>query len=115
MATHETGELADHPRDWTADGMDTYDEHGKSRDEEKTIGVPRTQHEQEGKKSDAEEKRRQKEAELQDQTSLLPFKQIVFVFMGLTCALFCSLLDQTMCVLPSPILRDSSTADIDIL
>lgn len=39
-----------------------------------------------------------KAIELQDQTNLLPTKQVVFVFMGLTCALFCSLLDQTMCV-----------------
>jgi len=39
-----------------------------------------------------------KAIELPDQTNLLPTKQVVFVFMGLTCALFCSLLDQTMCV-----------------
>lgn len=35
---------------------------------------------------------------LQDQTNLLPGRQIVLVFLGLSCALFVSLLDQTMCV-----------------
>jgi hypothetical protein len=34
--------------------------------------------------------------ELQDQTNLLPVRQVIAVFMGLNCALFCSLLDQTM-------------------
>lgn len=34
--------------------------------------------------------------ELQDQTNLLPFRQVIIVCSGLTCALFCSLLDQTM-------------------
>jgi hypothetical protein len=33
---------------------------------------------------------------LQDQTNLLPAKQIIVVFLGLSCALFVSLLDQTM-------------------
>ena len=34
--------------------------------------------------------------QLQDQTNLLPVRQVVFVFLGLSCALFVSLLDQTM-------------------
>ncbi|OJJ45121.1 hypothetical protein ASPZODRAFT_18031 [Penicilliopsis zonata CBS 506.65] len=33
---------------------------------------------------------------LQDQTNLLPVKQLLIVFTGLSCALFCSLLDQTI-------------------
>ncbi|KAJ5606312.1 hypothetical protein N7510_009093 [Penicillium lagena] len=33
---------------------------------------------------------------LQDQTNLLPMKQLLVVFAGLSCALFCSLLDQTI-------------------
>lgn len=33
---------------------------------------------------------------LQDQTNILPMKQLILVFVGLSCALFCSLLDQTM-------------------
>lgn len=37
-----------------------------------------------------------KEPQLQDQTNLLPTKQVVLVCIGLTCALFCSNLDQTM-------------------
>jgi hypothetical protein len=41
------------------------------------------------------------EATLQDQTNLLPTKQVLMVFIGLTAAIFCSLLDQTMCVLLS--------------
>lgn len=36
---------------------------------------------------------------LQDQTNLLPTKQVLMVFVGLTASIFCSLLDQTMCVL----------------
>jgi len=35
---------------------------------------------------------------LQDQTNLLPARQIILVFLGLSCALFVSLLDQTMYV-----------------
>lgn len=35
---------------------------------------------------------------LQDQTNLLPIKQVIVVFVGLSCALFCALLDQTMLV-----------------
>jgi hypothetical protein len=42
------------------------------------------------------DRRKDAEAQLQDQTNLLPVKQVIFVFIGLTCALFCSLLDQTM-------------------
>ncbi|KAJ5223824.1 hypothetical protein N7468_008366 [Penicillium chermesinum] len=34
--------------------------------------------------------------QLQDQTNLLPFKQVLVVFVGLSCALFCALLDQTI-------------------
>lgn len=34
--------------------------------------------------------------ELQDQTNLLPLKQVIIVFVGLSCSLFCALLDQTM-------------------
>lgn len=33
---------------------------------------------------------------LQDQTNLLPVRQVLVVFVGLSMALFCSLLDQTM-------------------
>ncbi|KAJ5651367.1 uncharacterized protein N7484_005090 [Penicillium longicatenatum] len=33
---------------------------------------------------------------LQDQTNLLPVKQLLIVFVGLSCALFCALLDQTI-------------------
>ncbi|KAJ5641162.1 hypothetical protein N7528_000787 [Penicillium herquei] len=33
---------------------------------------------------------------LQDQTNLLPIKQLLIVFVGLSCALFCALIDQTI-------------------
>ena len=35
---------------------------------------------------------------LEDQTNFLPTKQVIMVFMGLSIALACSMLDQTMCV-----------------
>jgi hypothetical protein len=41
-------------------------------------------------------KKQRKTVELQDQTNLLPVKQVIVVFAGLSAALFCSLLDQTM-------------------
>jgi hypothetical protein len=41
---------------------------------------------------------RRKKLELQDQTNLLPARQVIIVFAGLSMALFCSLLDQTMYV-----------------
>jgi hypothetical protein len=37
-----------------------------------------------------------KDAGIMDQTNLLPVRQIIVVFAGLSAALFCSLLDQTM-------------------
>jgi hypothetical protein len=40
--------------------------------------------------------KKRKTVELQDQTNLLPVKQVIVVFAGLSAALFCSLLDQTM-------------------
>jgi hypothetical protein len=42
------------------------------------------------------EKKIGKATELQDQTNLLPTKQVILVFVGLTFSLFGSLLDQTM-------------------
>lgn len=41
---------------------------------------------------------RRKKLVLQDQTNLLPARQVIIVFAGLSMALFCSLLDQTMYV-----------------
>lgn len=42
------------------------------------------------------DRHQKKMIELQDQTNLLPTRQVITVFAGLTAALFCSLLDQTM-------------------
>lgn len=44
----------------------------------------------------SEKRKGRKEVELQDQTNLLPVRQVIVVFAGLSSALFCSLLDQTM-------------------
>ncbi|KAH8084733.1 efflux pump antibiotic resistance protein [Filobasidium floriforme] len=50
---------------------------------------------------------------LQDQTNLLPAKQIIVVFLGLSCALFVSLLDQTIVSTALPTLgRVFSRAEI---
>ena len=113
MATHETGELVDHVRDGAADTLDTKDEHGRDcssesvtaadspRDEEENVGFSREISNGKGELAQGagtgtDGKRGN---ELQDQTNLLPIKQVIFVFLGLTCALLCSLLDQTMYVL----------------
>jgi hypothetical protein len=108
MATHETGEGVEHEHDGP-DRLDTHDEHEHehehdhdhdhsdhglahgpedhaARDEEEAVGMG------EGSKG----KKEKKEVVLQDQTNLLPTRQVIMVFVGLTAALFCSLLDQTM-------------------
>ena len=110
MATHETGGgEGEHPAERPQEeddgdgGLHTHhegeDEHeheheheheqtgsaGQGKDEEERIGQPTG--------SGGSKK---KVVELQDQTNLLPTKQVILVFCGLTCALFCSLLDQTM-------------------
>ncbi|KAK8865997.1 hypothetical protein IAR55_001148 [Kwoniella newhampshirensis] len=124
MATHETGELVDEEQDGAEDdgGLHTHDEHehehahehesddslhgdepspeatgggGKGEDEEAKI---------EGKGSSSRWGKKKKEIELQDQTNLLPAKQVALVFIGLTCALFCSLLDQTIVTTALPTL-----------
>jgi len=105
MATHETGELANHDEDDSAEALHTHDEHEdeheshthNTHDEEANIGVqPNSQTEKVEKVK--------KEVELQDQTNLLPIRQVIFVFIGLTCALFCSLLDQTIVTTALPTL-----------
>lgn len=73
----------------------------------------RTAHEEESEEehagevgSDSDDKKKKGKFELTDQTNLLPVKQVMLIFAGLNCALFCSLLDQTMYVaLPEPELR----------
>lgn len=42
------------------------------------------------------EQGKRKKLELQDQTNLLPHRQVLIVFAGLSMALFCSSLNQTM-------------------
>ncbi|WVF70528.1 hypothetical protein IAT40_005319 [Kwoniella sp. CBS 6097] len=131
MATHETGEYVDDSEDGRSEEdreqhqanmhrekkLDTHNEgdrdeispgrgtidpmpddgdepegDGRPTDEEKII---------DGKQSKG---RKKKEVELQDQTNLLPAKQVILVFVGLTAALFCSLLDQTIVTTALPTL-----------
>jgi hypothetical protein len=109
MATHETGHGIDHDHDGRneEDRMEAHEEKHESRnsrdssaadlelgaeDAERRIGaeeVPETE-------GEAGVETKKKTPELQDQTNLLPVKQVILVFVGLTCALFCSLIDQTM-------------------
>jgi hypothetical protein len=96
MATHETGHGIDEDHDGPEDDrLGTHDEHSEhdipmrgSRDEETRIGAEEI----------SEKSSKAKAPVLQDQTNLLPVKQVILVFVGLTCALFCSLIDQTMYV-----------------
>ncbi len=46
--------------------------------------------------NDMSEASKSKEPEIMDQTNLLPIRQVIVVFAGLSAALFCCLLDQTM-------------------
>ncbi|WVQ85656.1 hypothetical protein IAT38_007822 [Cryptococcus sp. DSM 104549] len=127
MATHETGEFVDE-RDGVDRGLHTHDEHEHEHHDDES-------HQAVGKKSggvgddeknggkdeeaeiEGEEKKsrfgKKKVVELQDQTNLLPTKQVIFVFCGLTCALFCSLLDQTIVTTALPTLgKTFNRADI---
>jgi hypothetical protein len=92
MATHETGHGIDEDHDEPEEDR-THDENSE-HDSRKGPGDEET-------KIGAEElaEKKPKAPELQDQTNLLPVKQVILVFVGLTCALFCSLIDQTMYVL----------------
>jgi hypothetical protein len=114
MATHETGHgidhdhdgaddgrMAPHDEDHELDGRTSRDHSGESSaamvgqvnlDEESRIGAEEVPE----KNTELETETKKKVPELQDQTNLLPVKQVILVFVGLTCALFCSLIDQTM-------------------
>jgi hypothetical protein len=91
MATHETGgyDHGDHPEDGGG-RLDTHDE-----THEETSSDRHEESRVEGGEG-AGDKEKKKAPVLQDQTNLLPVKQVIFVFLGLNCAVFCSLLDQTM-------------------
>ena len=112
IATHETGELicreTDRPEDERVDTREGRDlEHGhESRDLSDHSHPSNVRHggsdEEENvalEKSGGGRKNRWKKKDeplLQDQTNLLPTRQVILVFIGLCVALFCSLLDQTM-------------------
>ncbi|KAJ9099214.1 hypothetical protein QFC21_004094 [Naganishia friedmannii] len=61
-----------------------------------TQGADQDLEAQDGQIAEPGKGKKKKEIELQDQTNLLPVKQIIIVFAGLSAALFCSLLDQTI-------------------
>ncbi|WVW82409.1 hypothetical protein I302_104416 [Kwoniella bestiolae CBS 10118] len=115
MATHETGEY--YPEDdRDEDGLHTHDEHehedGSPVQSRRNSDQPNMNAAQEQEAVDEEKKiegrksrfGKKKEPELQDQTNLLPVKQVIAVFLGLTCALFCALLDQTIVTTALPTL-----------
>lgn len=99
MATHETGTFDDHQQD-EDDRLGTHHEDHEDHDEHQMTSTRSEEHEESQVESQPGEndgkKKGKKEVELQDQTNLLPVRQLIFVFIGLTCAIFCSLLDQTM-------------------
>ncbi|WWD17805.1 hypothetical protein CI109_102247 [Kwoniella shandongensis] len=135
MATHETGEFVDEEHDGAASlddvggdgGLHTHDEHegeGSDHSSSNHHESPGEESAEMGGKGNDEEAKidgkskssrwgKKKEVELQDQTNLLPVRQVVLVFCGLTCALFCSLLDQTIVTTALPTLgKVFSRADI---
>lgn len=106
MATHETGGY-DHDEH---DSVRTNTERDGEEERKKLERHSEDHHELEATSSERHEESRvethgqgeagsgqgKKPVVLQDQTNLLPVRQVIFVFLGLTCAIFCSLLDQTM-------------------
>ncbi|WWC58666.1 uncharacterized protein I303_101210 [Kwoniella dejecticola CBS 10117] len=129
MATHETGNYdpEDHEDEYINgdDALHTHDEHehehdgtpaqsrrnsDNTQDKLHNHGQSTSPEEGEDEEKQIEGKKtrfgggKKKEVELQDQTNLLPVKQVVAVFVGLTCALFCSLLDQTIVTTALPTL-----------
>lgn len=104
MATHETGGYDHTEHEHSVHDDDAYgvdDDRGKLKrhSEEHELDLTSSERHEEsrteshGAGGGGEGKR---EIALQDQTNLLPVRQVIFVFLGLTCAIFCSLLDQTM-------------------
>ncbi|WRT64234.1 uncharacterized protein IL334_001163 [Kwoniella shivajii] len=125
MATHETGDfLPEDNINNDEDGLDTHDEHehehendgspSNSRRNSDNSPISNRAQENPGDADQVDEEKKiegnksrngkKKEVELQDQTNLLPVKQVIAVFAGLTCALFCSLLDQTIVTTALPTL-----------
>ncbi|WVQ70952.1 hypothetical protein IAR50_000477 [Cryptococcus sp. DSM 104548] len=103
MATHETGDYGEED-ERRGEGLDTHAEDHEDGPQENERDSDLTARGDEEKKIEGKSWRNKKEVELQDQTNLLPTKQVIFVFCGLTCALFCSLLDQTIVTTALPTL-----------
>lgn len=114
IATHETGTGVEAHDGEEEDRLHTHDEHEHEHDHDhdhdseeshshgETSGekAPRDEEEKIGLSEPPDKasksKRAKKEVQLQDQTNLLPTRQVILVFVGLCAALFGSLLDQTM-------------------
>ncbi|WVQ85658.1 hypothetical protein IAT38_007824 [Cryptococcus sp. DSM 104549] len=128
MATHETGGLAEEDQVEDKEGQTSP---GESDPNQELHELPSRRAEREGEgegpfretdeeavvggDGDGKKSRwgKKKEVELQDQTNLLPPKQIIAVSIGLMFALTCSLLDQTIVTTALPTLgRDFNAADI---
>jgi hypothetical protein len=108
ITTHETGEGVDLELDGLGrtDTLDEkYDEQERETAGDRGVECPTMERDAQGQQVDEKAADLSgvcmDEATLQDQTNLLPTKQVLMVFIGLTVAIFCSLLDQTMCVVPS--------------
>ncbi|BEJ12702.1 hypothetical protein CspHIS471_0211620 [Cutaneotrichosporon sp. HIS471] len=106
MATHETGEYVVEDLDASLRVYGASDEDSDVAQENREPAV--------GYSEKADAPRDEEEAvpgdknsnkyELQDQTNLLPVRQVIVIFMGLNCALFCSLLEQTIVTTALPTL-----------
>jgi len=73
---------------------------GSGEEDERTYPSPASDEHEESKiesgAGPVPKQPKRKELELQDQTNMLPAKQVILVCIGLSCSLFCSTLDQTM-------------------
>ncbi|KLT41071.1 putative tetracycline efflux protein [Cutaneotrichosporon oleaginosum] len=107
MATHETGEYV--VEDIDATSLHTHHEGDEDSDgsrRRELVSNPSSSEETDPPRDEEEAVRGEKtnKYELQDQTNLLPVRQVVVIFMGLNCALFCSLLEQTIVTTALPTL-----------
>ncbi|TXT11261.1 hypothetical protein VHUM_02012 [Vanrija humicola] len=109
MATHETGEFVDVRQDGAR--LEPHDEHEHEGDTASVSSATRPKRDEEAAIESPGDSRDAPSATpeddryaLDDQTNLLPWKQVAVIFVGLNCALFCSLLDQTIVTTALPTL-----------
>ncbi|EIW72421.1 hypothetical protein TREMEDRAFT_26105 [Tremella mesenterica DSM 1558] len=119
MATHETGGGADsddYPAAEEDNGLDTHNEDKEHESDHSGSPIPNDRkvlRDEEEKIEGHHHGKGKPEVELQDQTNLLPVRQVLLIMVGLCAALFCSLLDQTIVTTALPTLgRVFNRADI---